>query len=350
MLKRTDTGETASWLLFLIPDADNGLSDGRGGFSGVALYATLAGIPVCAGRYDGGMLVGSASLLDEYHSWEENACKLAELLPQDVHVVRIRPGVTTRGRHDIDGGCINIVVIEGKAPIKNSDPSLLEDLDFPVVEPPLDDECRSAVFTIGGAGGGGSAMQRYSKNSKIKADKKLIDLLDDLYADCMGKRLINSITVNVNIQSANRTGGEANTYVNTNGIVEGASISLGQPMTDWTLMEELIHVYQNINGGCYDAKLNKEVEAKLGWYAYMKRIGNLDDPSNVFGGPKGEYFYDKMYGFLLKKDMGNPNFIQAFGGAAEYLRNMDGYKNERFDPNKMGCANLLELLKDCDYI
>ena len=92
MLKRTDTGETASWLLFLIPDADNGLSDGRGGFSGVALYATLAGIPVCAGRYDGGMLVGSASLLDESHSWEENACKLAELLPQDVHVVRIRPG------------------------------------------------------------------------------------------------------------------------------------------------------------------------------------------------------------------------------------------------------------------
>ncbi len=90
MLKRTDTGETASWLLFLIPDADNGLSDGRGGFSGVALYATLAGIPVCAGRYDGGMLVGSASLLDESHSWEENACKLAELLPQDVHVVRIR--------------------------------------------------------------------------------------------------------------------------------------------------------------------------------------------------------------------------------------------------------------------
>ena len=161
----------------------------------------------------------------------------------------------------------------------------------------------------------------------------------------MGKRLINSITVNVNIQSANRTGGEANTYVNTNGIVEGASISLGQPMTDWALMEELIHVYQNINGGCYDAKLNKEVEAKLGWYAYMKRIGNLDDPSNVFGGPKGEYFYDKMYGFLLKEDMGNPNFIQAFGGAAEYLRNMDGYKNERFDPNKMGCANLLELLK-----
>ena len=118
MLKRTDTGETASWLLFLIPDADNGLSDGRGGFSGVALYATLAGIPVCAGRYDGGMLVGSASLLDESHSWEENACKLAELLPQDVHVVRIRPGVTTRGRHDIDGGCIDIVVIEGKAPVK----------------------------------------------------------------------------------------------------------------------------------------------------------------------------------------------------------------------------------------
>lgn len=353
VLKDSETGETSSWLFFLISDAGGWVPDDPADFSGVALYTTLSGVPVCAGRFYCGELVGSASLLDESHSWEENASKLAELLPKDIHVARIGPAIVSRNSDIAWSIDIEEVAVVAERPIKSPEPTE-EVEDLLKRGPKATIEIMNHLPVYSGGGGGGSNSKpssNYSKNPNIKADKKFVEFLDELYEDCMGRTLINSITVNVEIQSVDTEGCEANTRVASDGTILGCTIWMGQIADTWSLMEELTHLYQNLHGDCYTAKLNKEVEARLGWYTYLKRIGRNIDVNRALGGPKGERYFEYMWECLLKKDMKNLEFFETFEKAAENLRNnIEGYKNDKFDPDKMDCSNLLELLKNCEYL
>ena len=62
VLKDPDTDETASYLRFLIPEANDVASDAGTGFSGLVLYTMLSGCPVSVGKFSDGVLSGSASL------------------------------------------------------------------------------------------------------------------------------------------------------------------------------------------------------------------------------------------------------------------------------------------------
>ncbi len=353
VLKDSETGETSSWLFFLISDAGGWLPNDPADFSGVALYTTLSGTLVCAGRFYCGELVGSASLLDESHSREENADKLAELLPKDIFVARTGSAIVSRNSDPAWSIDIEVVPIVAEKPIKAPEPTEEEE-DLLKRGPNATIEIMNRLSLCGGGGGGSNSTpsNSYLKNPNIVANEKFIELLDELYEDCMGKRLINSITVKVTITSSDKERCEANTFLGENGTVSGCTISMGQQLIDtWSLMEELTHLYQNLHGGCNAAKLNKEVEAKLGWYTYLKRIERDVDTRDALGGPEGERYFEYMWECLLKKDMKSLEFFETFEDAAENLRNkIEGYKDEKFDPGKMDCANLLELLKDCEYL
>lgn len=93
--RNLDTNETASWLFFLFPDP---VADSEDGYSGLALYATLSGFPLCVGKYQSGNLIGSASWMND-PSWGGDASVMAELL-EGVYVARVESRPSTRGVND----------------------------------------------------------------------------------------------------------------------------------------------------------------------------------------------------------------------------------------------------------
>ena len=58
-----------------------------------------------------------------------------------------------------------------------------------------------------------------------------------------------------------------------------------------------------------------------------------------------------MRNCILQNDLGNPAFADAFENVVVVLRNTEtSYRHEDlypFDPGKMNCERLLELMKDC---
>ena len=95
VLKDPDTDGTASYLRFLIPEANDVASDAGTGFSGLVLYTLLSGCPVSIGKFSDGVLTGSASLWDDSRTREETVDEMVELL-QGIYVARVRPRASTR--------------------------------------------------------------------------------------------------------------------------------------------------------------------------------------------------------------------------------------------------------------
>ena len=105
------------YLLSLIPDKDfyinhrdediagNFINLGnKGGFSGLAIYTTTyTGYLIRASRFENGIYVDGAFVLDPHHPFEENALK-AESFLKGIKIMRI-VGIATKGHEDVvDGG------------------------------------------------------------------------------------------------------------------------------------------------------------------------------------------------------------------------------------------------------
>lgn len=360
VLKDSDTDDVSSWLYFLIPDAHEELSAGSP-FSGTALYATLSGLPVSAGRYVDGSLVSGASLFDDTRTWEENIGRLAGLLPE-ASVARLQAQISTRGVND--NNQIEPVEIIGHAPIKIPDPFPKTIYpENPPVPPPFDKiKIRSDGDSEGGGGGIGSGTgssssseKIYWNNSHITADDETREILDSLYNDCMGQQLINAIHVDVPIvRDPNRNGcavsAETSTY--SSGRQETSyQIFTGKSLSSISLMEELMHIYQGFGTPAFGtAKLNREIEAKLTWYIYMQKHNIQKDVLSALGGRMGKDYFDIMRSCILSNDLEHEMFPIAYEYAADALRNIKAYKDEtkyRFDPNDRDLSNLLKLLEDC---
>lgn len=356
VLKDPDTDGTASYLRFLIPEANDVASDAGTGFLGLVLYTLLSGCPVSIGKFSDGVLTGSASLWDDSRTREETVDEMVELL-QGIYVARVRPRASTRA-------IIPPVEIVGKREIVVNVKELLNVI-IPPIEPPLEGigGGDDGSGNIGGGGGGnsdsgGDSGAAYPNNTKITMDKPEVRAaLDSLYNDCMGQLLINAIGAPVAISSGYLAPSKITPVVYdlpTGPLISGYNVEMGYRCDPLSVMEELMHVYQYQKQGLVDfrnAKINNEVEAKLAWYMYRERTGCKISIGNALGGHEGIRFFKNMGERVLANDLESPAFTDAYEGAVGALRNTKtSYRDEDrypFDPGKINVENLLELLKDC---
>lgn len=113
----------------------------------------------------------------------------------------------------------------------------------------------------------------------------------------------------------------------------------------------MIHVYQYTDrSNVPEDRLNIEIEAKLGWYMYRQRIGDVSDISGALGGPKGLNAFGELSNYYKEKDFGSSDFYEVYNAAVSALRNVRAYSNEAeymIDPNACNFPNLEKLMKDC---
>lgn len=358
VLKDSETGETASYLRFLIPEADAVPDDGAG-FSGLVLHTLLSGCPVSVGKFCDGVLSGSASLWDDSRTRDETVDAMVGLL-QGIYVARVQhvAGVQPKAKDPlVDGGSVPSVLCVAYAPLNVYKDLISKGPVIPPIGPPEED------LDFGGSGGGGnggntnpidSPKASYPANSKITTDKSVRVILDSLFNDCMGQLLINAMSKEVSITSG-YIGGSTVTPViydlPTGPMIAGYEVKIGSRVDPIPVMEELMHIYQGQGTSDYrNAAMNNEVEAKLAWYMYCARTERQYLIRGALGGKGNEKYFSRMMEFVFKNDLENPAYIDAYENAVEGLRKNSAYKNEDkypFDPGKMSLENLRELMKDC---
>ena len=338
--RNLDTNETASWLFFLFPDP---ATDSKDGYSGLALYATLSGFPLCVGKYQSGNLIGSASWMND-PSWGGDASVMAELL-EGVYVARVESRPSTRGVNDDNQ--IEPVVIVGEV---NND---IPEPDFPDDElPPLPvPEDMNFRIKVGGGGGTPSTDiqgDSYDRNPKIKVDDRSRQILDSLVQTCIGELMVNSVKEVVHI-SYDLDAPNSNVVFDPEK-PDFITITVGPKNSDVGLLEELIHVYQGFSYQSYhDKALNYEVEVKLIWSMFYVGYDNMPIVSNCYANELDGYtVYQDMFNCLGVDDF---KYKQAFHKAAKYLREV-GYdpNSYPYDPDVAISDSIEKILKHCNKL
>ncbi len=355
VLKVPETGEMSSYQWIGIPDiGSTGTLGDESGFSGLVIYATLGGCPVSVGRFAGGTLQNEVSLKDASCPLTDNLDKMAAMLAQ-VYVVRRRTPVRTRGVKD--DNLIEDVIVVGNAPIKLKDGSDAE-IKFPELNPP---KLELQYFQFGGGNGSpkpdalNGKKKSYAKKANIKYyNEKVEGALDSLANDCMGQLLIGLLNVDITIETGYfGSSSMAPWIVTKDGVVihQEYAIEMGWRLDDISLMEELFHVFQRMKcPGTAASSLNDEVEAKLAWYMYRQRRGNIHGILGALGGSAGVPSFDNLSRLIHENNLGSPEFFDAYENAVSALRGIPAYRNEDkypFDPGQMDFACLLELMKGC---
>lgn len=376
VVKDGQTEALESYIRFYIPTPEHALahagpyydallnSDVKGDFTGMSLYTTLDGFPVCAGRYADGALQDSGFLGDTLHTVEENAVKIANLL-DGVLAARISNSVT-RG-------------VPPPPPVKGDSIAPIDILpdDYQWVgenwellwshsggggmpkPDPLDDDKPSG----GGSGnkgdnpaGADDSSGRYAKNKHIATeDQNIMRLLDSIASDCMGELLISTLSDDVTIVRGSTYGagalavqpvfGDDGVWTGNNYRIEIAGY------LDISLIEELIHLHQH-SGKSPDAvrsyRMNNEIEAKLGWYMYRQRIKKMnEDMKPALGGKSGLLIFGELDKNYNANDMVGTDFYNTYMSAVAILR--PGYPEDKypFSESRMTFTELMELMKDC---
>ena len=320
-------------------------------FTGLSLYTNLNGDPVCVARYEEGRLETRGFLYDKWHTIEENAEVMTEIL-DGLRVGRATKS-TSRGVNDIND--IEPVIIEVGFPI---DP--FEDwLVLPVIDP-------NEGYSAGGGGGGSSGSgtgsgdgngegesseSSYEYNDKIKyEDEETVKpLLDSLYQDCMGRALINSLQ-NVRIF----TGKESNAS-------DGDTIYLEKHpqmgYRNYVFLEELFHCgqVQYRDPSKPFPSLNFEIEAKVAWLLYLERSNQTLSNQMAHEAFYSFIGYDAMR-LLVRcyqtgEDLYSNTFEWAFTNVADELRMI--YKNEKrypFDSANRVFSILDKFMEECNQL
>lgn len=377
VVKDSRSGVMSSYLRFYVPDPDYAAgrtaddydrllnSGSKGDFTGLAVYTSLDGFPVHAVRYAGGACQAEAFLYDKSRTEAENAARLGEML-DGLSVVCSRETAVTRAEAEsektptLNGGGIEAVVVSAKREVNHFK---YERPDTDPVKPTEEGRGPSGGGGGGGApfnpGGLGNTRYQQNKNIMLASDsrEKLEPLLDSLRRDCMAGKIIGSIRGNVTI----RTGFIGNSvmiptaYTFEGGTVwDDFQIKMGSKLDDITLLEELFHTHQ-CSGKTLEEyrgmRLNNEIEAKLCWYMYRKKIGDMNGINKRISEGEGSRIFRMLRIYILSGDTRSDNFKKKYKNAASLLRSMSHlYANTElypFSENAMNVDVLLKMIEDC---
>lgn len=387
VVKDGETEAMESYIRFYIPTREHALahsepyydallnSDVKGDFTGMSVYTTLDGFPVCAGRYAEGMLEDSGFLGDTLRTVEENALKIANLLDG---MLAVRMSCLTRAKDDGTkpgadadtairnlGGIDDVIVIGKPLQKKNENVEFKWEPaggggDIPKPDP-LDDD---KPFT----GGSGNKEDdpdksddddgRYEKNKNIATDDpKVRKYLDEFLEDCIGQKLVGSIRDSITFcvsYSAKKSQIVTKRYEDGRRHWQTFTITLRSGYVDIDVMEELFHAYLNSGISLEEAKsykLNREIEAKLGWYLYRRGINNDYMIRNYIGYTAGVAQFRKMRECVLTNNLNGIEFSDAFKEAGRILRvNFPEYSNSvlcPFSSDHINVNKLLSLIEEC---
>ena len=337
------TGETMAWLFFMFPDPI-AVQDEK--FSGIALYTSLKGIPLAAGKFQNGNLLGSAAWNND-PEWGGDASDLARLL-DGLFVARIENQPTTRGVNDNNE--IEVVVIIGELPPEIPEP------DFPEEGtcPPSPFEDMFFRMKIGGGGSGSEGKQdtntskdSYDKNPKIKVDDRSRQILDSLVQTCIGELMVNSVKANTSISYNPSNNGSKASYHPSNG---SFTITIGNGYSTIGVLEELIHIYQGLgsNEDYIDNKLNYEIEAKLIWSMFYIGYDDMRLRPDVYGGQSGLLSFQILYEHVATNMMDSIIFNIYYDLAAKSLQQIKGYKSYLYNSALIISNTLKKILEHCD--
>lgn len=353
VLKDPRNGEMDTYVRYLVPDLAYAVladRDDSPGFSGLLLYTSLSGFPVAVGKWRDGVLQNSVSLAGPDAATAEKLDKMIEILG-NVYAARMRMAPRTRAADSLGQGIpIEEVVVIGRAPAKVKEDPGPDYPDFGVVEPSVEE------FIFDGSGGGSSMSdlwegpkRSYGRNGNLKISNSQVEkILDDLSGDCMGQILIGALKGTIVIETGYFT---SSTTHRDPLLWDNYWIKMGRGLSDISLMEELIHVYQLQQGADWKTeKLNCEIEAKLGWFMYRQRIGKQEDFRNKLGGNEELDYFSKLSDYIRDGEGDSQNFMTVYEQVIDALGTVGAYGNQEnypFDPTKMNFDRLLNLMKDC---
>ncbi len=361
----------ASYVAFYFPDVlasgenEQALGDGllnslpKEGFTGVIVYTTLKGYPVAASRHQEGKQTTQAFLGDATDSLSLiNEIEKYNRIVQNIHIL-ITEETRSVADGDVDGGSAPPVIVTAPPLVR------LPKLENPVVNPdPIDwtvTDPSSPSTPSEGADGGESESSlndgKYDKNEKIQTTSEIVaEILDIIYGDCMGKTLIDSINIPITIVTD--AGDGKNSYNKETGIIKFADGAEGGKQRGYVLMEELIHTFQReqVTDEAYEAaKLNYEIEAKVGWLMYEKRrqpdMIITDQYDLQLGIDGGTFVYDcltELYDSNI--DISDPIFTNLYKDAISCLRPL--YSEDKYPEleSVRNFTNIVELMKNCTEI
>lgn len=216
----------------------------------------------------------------------------------------------------------------------------------------------------GGSGGGGTsggvAGSGAPNNCMDTSDKKVLDLLNKIDKDCMGKTLLTNLK-DRKIPIVNKPGITAQYQRNydNNGKYVGDIIYVGDQYPDVAFIEELIHAYQSRNNSNSNNghALNDEIEGKLGWIMYLNREGvDINNYKEYLGRDAGLVAFENLYylnefGVSLYKDENltyyrdyYQDIVDIFHGWGSPYSNKSKYP---FSKDQMRFKSLEELMANC---
>lgn len=377
VVKDLGTDEMGSYLRFYIPspdyaagrreeDYDRFLNNSRkGDFSGLAVYTSLDGFPVCAVRYVEGVWREEAFLGDESRPKAESTAHLRRML-DGLNVVWSVEGAKTRAKVQSENdywGEFDIDAVEIWGKHENHFAFMG---DGRSTTSPSGDESGSTNGGGGGGGGGGlnpfsppSEKYRENENIKIASDskEKVESILDSLRKDCMAGKIIGSIQENVIIRTGFFGGSvmRPTAYIFEDGVIWGDyAIKMGSRLDDITLLEELFHTRQ-CSGKTFEEyggmRLNNEIEAKLCWYMYRKKIGNMKNVSSYMIEGDGDVVFRQLRTCVLSGDTQSDTFRNAYRSAASVMRQMSrSYADPArypFSEDAIKVDALMKMIADC---
>lgn len=335
------------------------------GFTGRILYTTLDGHPVAISQHIQGEQVNEAYLWNATDSVSlQNLCDRFNDIAQGIYIRSEEAPHNTRTIYDWyldeDG---NIIIIEIEAVECVARPGL-EGIDIPmgidIREFQITDPTTGGGNSGGGSGGGsageGEDSSQSEHNAKISSESDVVhDLLDSLMKDCMGQKLIQAIDMEVTIVvETSQNGADFKT-----GTIHFEDGGANGKHRIYVLIEELIHMYQyqRLGSETYSqGALNREVEAKVGWLLYERRMNNGILPEGSYSNQLGGKFGDDIFWGLINNcypDFDNTNALHQFyyESAINSLRKYDSYKDTTKyleSEEYRDFENIKELSKDCE--
>lgn len=369
-IKSPPENRIAEYLLLFVPDLDYDIRN-RGerpwerllncgdmqDFSGLLLYTTLDGLPVCAARFRGGRRTAAAFVGDSTRTPEQNIERLFGIIgPMTIGIgtAAQQPGRMKVIIQDstLYGGSIDDVVCIANKDGKDIPPYYTHDY-FQYLSnggSGRPDNPRPPADPPGSGNGDGAEHGDPQPGDRIISDKPQVDsLVDQLLEDCMGQVLLDLLESNITVITDN-TGGR-NSYEHSTHTVYFDAWDQNHAMI--VLIEELTHAYQFQKEGSanyFTHGLNNEIEAKMGWYIYTIRNNINLDLRKYLGGGAGVYSFALLKGYYSNHNMDNLSFDSTYEAIVQIFRTNYEYKDT--DKYKESSSHrtfdiLDELMTDC---
>lgn len=257
------------------------------GFTGRVVYTTLLGAPVAISKHiEGrqvdqsflGNITDSLQFMQEAERFNRIASGLKYIVEEECETrVTYWGGVIMPVEIVVRPADwpIMITVIEDSTPEEDPDKFDQSNNDN------VDDMATPPTVGIGSDLDDNTEDDKYDYNPNIEIeDEELLPLMDSLINDCMGEKLIKSIGVNVKLELCDTLSAAGYNYKTKTGTIYIEPQYLN---SDYVLLEELIHIYQQsiVQDSVYKkSKLNFEIAAKVCWLVREKQ--NRKDDFKIY--------------------------------------------------------------------